>query len=246
MSSASSRITRVAAALAFAAIVGAGCTPAPTPSGPSLAVQVGVVFNNSSIEIKADPSGFGGSGDYTVEWALRDTASNAVVATGTPTAYSDDLISIGAAALSNLSIGTTGATSSTQYSVTVTYGRNGQTASRTVVSAPSWPAPTSPQIADLNVVQSGTYQLNHFTPAVCTPIGTNVHIEITGGAEPARLFFLDYTVPFGSNGESLPPGGGSVDLVTTTPCWSAVWVRASFVGITGNAHGEFSWSLPAA
>lgn len=239
----------LAVMLGLLLVVLGACTP-PTPTGPRISASLAISTDSTMpglVQMNVRASGFPTdpiSPNYDAEWTARDEATHAVVASSTTAVGNGDgtLTVLLQPGLFTATI--SGSTATIQVGVDITMHRAGATASRTVTRTLSWTMPAGPLTAAL--VADNSYSVQQGFAAVCSPIGTQVHVAATGELSFTAAGFIDFTVPFGSNFVPLDSSGNAT-LSTTTECWSPMVMRASFAGgLTGTTNFTISWSPPAA
>jgi len=236
------------ASLCIAGVAGA-CTPT-VPPGPKVAATISLSTSPSMpglVQLSALASGFRtgqSSPNYDVEWSARDMTNQAVVASSS-TAIGNGDGTITVLLQPGLFTPTVeDPTATIHVAFDITMQRGGSTASRLVAATLSWTMPGAPISGSL--VADNSYQVQQGFEAVCTPIGTQVRVEVSGATSSTAAGFVDMVVPYGSNFVPIGPSN-EVTLTTTTACWSIVVVRASFLGgLNGTTDFTVSWGDLAA
>ncbi len=240
-----SRRWRFVAAMALGSILlGAACAPlapAPPKVTASLSISGGdtmpglVQLDAQAFRFRSDPI----SPNYDVAWVARDAATHAVVASNPAAVGNPDGHVVVQLQPGLFTATVEGAEATVAVEMEVTMQRGGSTASRSTAASLSWTMPASPITGSLPT--TSIYSVIRSFPAVCSPVGTEVHVSISGATSHAVVGFADMTVPFGSNFVAFD-ANGEATLTTTTACWTPVIGRGSFVGdLSGTMDYTLSW-----
>jgi hypothetical protein len=239
------RSIRGVAALAAGTLLGlvaAACSPPATAPGvPNVTghLQIQALPLGEMGTVTADAWNFPGSGPYSVTWSLRDTrADREVFSTSGDLAGESHPSFTGIIELGRFQVNSAGGVSNAAIEATVTLSRGGASASATVTGNPAWATPSNPLSG--SIVTTSPYQATQVTPVACAPIGTTVHVAVSGQTTGAAAFFYDMGVPFGTGAVALSTSG--TDLTTTKACWQLTIVRADLAGgLTGAMNYSISW-----